>query len=342
MRSKDVARYFYIDILKFICAFLVICIHAPFLGAVGQYIIAISRCAVPIFFMISGYFNASKNSEKNYQKQIKKLLILLIYANIIYFLFDLAKAIFNQSVENFMIETINLKNLFKFIVFNESPFSAHLWYLSAILYVTIIDNIVEKKKLKKYIYNIIPILLMVDLIFGKYSILIFDREFPYILVRNFIFVGLPYYYIGNFISENQAKIIERIKANKLIIYIILFTFTTIIEHYVLIKLDCNATRDHYISTSLLAISMFLYFLKNDTIKHRYSNIFIKKILKKIQLIGQKHSLNIYVYHPIILAFIYHITISNLTPIITLFVSIIFSIVLKKINNEILYLKEKYK
>lgn len=342
MRSKNVARYFYIDILKFICAFLVICIHAPFSGVIGQYITAIARCAVPIFFMISGYFNSSKVSKANYKKQIKKILILLIYANIIYFIFDLGKAILNNSTEKFILETINLKSFFKFVFLNESPLSAHLWYLSAILYVIIIAYIVERKNLKKYIYAIIPILLLIDLIFGKYSILIFGREFSYVLVRNFIFVGIPYYYIGNFISENQAKIIERIKANKLIIYIILFTFTTIIEHYVLIKLDCNATRDHYISTSLLAISLFLYFLKNDTIKHRYSNIFIKKILKKIQLIGQKHSLNIYVYHPIILAFIYHITISDLTPIITLFVSIIFSIVLKKINNEILYLKEKYK
>lgn len=338
MIKQDIKRYFYIDILKFICAFLVICIHAPFLGTVGQYIIAISRCAVPIFFMISGYFNASKNSKKNYRKQIKKLLILLIYANIIYFLFDLAKAIFNQSVENFIIETINLKNLFKFIVFNESPFSAHLWYLSAILYVTIIDNIVENKKLKKYVYNIIPILLIVDLIFGKYSILIFGREFSYILVRNFIFVGLPYYYIGSFIRENQTNIFEKIKSKKLTIYIMLFVITTIIERYILIKINCNPTRDHYISTTFLAVFLFISFLKKDMAKYAYSNLLVKKMLEKIQLIGQKYSLNIYIFHPIILAFISHITISNLTPIITFVISIIFSMLLQEVNNKILSLR----
>lgn len=45
-----------IDILKCLCAFLVVCIHAPFPGIIGEYFIALARIAVPTFFMISGYF----------------------------------------------------------------------------------------------------------------------------------------------------------------------------------------------------------------------------------------------------------------------------------------------
>lgn len=33
-----------IDILKSICAFLIVCIHVPFPGFVGNYITALSRC----------------------------------------------------------------------------------------------------------------------------------------------------------------------------------------------------------------------------------------------------------------------------------------------------------
>ena len=48
-----------IDILRFICAFLVVCIHAPFPGIIGGCVKAVSRIAVPIFFMSTGYFLVS-------------------------------------------------------------------------------------------------------------------------------------------------------------------------------------------------------------------------------------------------------------------------------------------
>lgn len=52
MRENKVritARDDSVDALKAVCAFLVICIHAPFPGTAGQYFNAICRIAVPIF-----------------------------------------------------------------------------------------------------------------------------------------------------------------------------------------------------------------------------------------------------------------------------------------------------
>lgn len=48
-----------IDILRFVCAFLVVCIHVPFPGVVGGCIKAVARIAAPIFFMSTGYFLVS-------------------------------------------------------------------------------------------------------------------------------------------------------------------------------------------------------------------------------------------------------------------------------------------
>ena len=45
-----------IDILKGLCAILVILIHFPFLGIGGKIITIVARCAVPVFFMCSGFF----------------------------------------------------------------------------------------------------------------------------------------------------------------------------------------------------------------------------------------------------------------------------------------------
>lgn len=53
MREK---RYEGLDILKLICAFLVICIHVPTSLRIYENIVVLSRVAVPIFFMITGFF----------------------------------------------------------------------------------------------------------------------------------------------------------------------------------------------------------------------------------------------------------------------------------------------
>lgn len=51
-----------IDFLRFICAFLVVCIHAPFPGVIGGCIKAVARIAVPIFFMSTGFFLVESGS----------------------------------------------------------------------------------------------------------------------------------------------------------------------------------------------------------------------------------------------------------------------------------------
>ncbi|WP_442863929.1 hypothetical protein [Blautia sp. KLE_1732_HM_1032] len=35
---------------------MIVCIHAPFPGKFGAYFTTLTRVAVPIFFMITGYF----------------------------------------------------------------------------------------------------------------------------------------------------------------------------------------------------------------------------------------------------------------------------------------------
>lgn len=177
--SKE--RNYNLDVLKTICAFLVICIHVPFPGIVGEIIIPLARIAVPIFFMITGYFY-DKIDKKPF-KQIKKVIILIILSNLLYFILD---AITNKNVA----EMFSLKNILSFVVFNESPFAGHLWYLNALLYVLVILYFVDKLKIRKYLYYVIPILLAIDLILGKYSILLFEQQFPYIIIRNFLFVRI--------------------------------------------------------------------------------------------------------------------------------------------------------
>ena len=56
MEKLNLNRKIGLDVLKCIAAFLVVCIHASFYDKFGDYFTAISRMAVPIFFIITGYF----------------------------------------------------------------------------------------------------------------------------------------------------------------------------------------------------------------------------------------------------------------------------------------------
>lgn len=245
-----------IDILKSICAFLIVCIHVPFPGFVGNYITAFSRIAVPIFFMITGYFYSDIMKKGRTARQIKKILILMVEANLVYFVWKWFYISVSSDV-NFLSTTFTVKNLLNFILFNDSPLSGHLWYLGAILYVLIITAVAKKLKITKVLYWLTPVLLIMDLVLGKYSLVLFNREFPYILVRNFLFVGIPYFCIGRMIREGVD---QKTNKNTAALLIFIFSLTTCMERFILVSADMNPTRDHYISTTFLAIAIFLFSL----------------------------------------------------------------------------------
>ena len=84
-RMYKTERMHSLDKLKTLCSFLVVCIHAPFPGEFGKYFMALTRIAVPIFFMISGYFY----NQKTCKEQKKKIALLTLYANAFYFIYGI-------------------------------------------------------------------------------------------------------------------------------------------------------------------------------------------------------------------------------------------------------------
>lgn len=338
LRSKN------IDILKACCAFLVVCIHVPFPGIGGEYFTSLTRIAVPIFFIITGYFYTNTAKKNGEIRQIKKIFKLVVEANIIYLIW---KSFYYAVVHNsdYFQDTFTLKNFLKFILLNESPFNGHLWYLSAILYVLIIVRIVNKLNCNKLLYLLIPVLLLCDLIFGKYSIVIWGREFPYILVRNFLFVGIPYFCIGQLIRNSFGKSISKRMSAWMVL---LFSLTSLLEHFILVNTNMNATRDHYISTTFLAVAVFIFTLKFNS--HQINeDIVPKKIWEKqnitslLGVIGCKYSTWLYVLHPIFITGIR--TMMNeigvyeiykfVAPIIVYITTIMFLVILNKIKVKII-------
>jgi surface polysaccharide O-acyltransferase-like enzyme len=116
--------------LKAICAFLIVCIHVPFPGRVGAYFTALTRIAVPVFFMITGYFYSDTVARYKEKQQIKKIFCLVIKANILFFVWNVILDILRRdSIISYVRAVFTGKNLLKFFLLNESPLAGHLWYL---------------------------------------------------------------------------------------------------------------------------------------------------------------------------------------------------------------------
>ena len=286
-----------IDILRFICAFLVVCIHAPFPGVIGGCIKAIARIAVPVFFLSTGYFLVESESAKGDcnnsvtirgYKRLTKILKLIVFSNGFYFVvrFD-AKAVSGEAVQ-YVTGLLSADVLRDVLIFNQSPFCEPLWYLNAILYAVAAVLLIERVGLRKVLYRLAPILIVADLALGKYSIFFFGRYFPNILTRNWLFFSLPNVAIGMMIREWGVPEKVGLHRRKLLILTMVFLFGLITEHLMLDKLGVKAERDNYVFAVLLSITVFLLF--SDTENEG-------NLGKRLARFGQTTSTGIYIIHP---------------------------------------------
>ena len=251
---------------------------------------------------------------------------MVVEANAIFFIWNIALGILRRdSMVTYVQEIFTGKSILKFLALNESPLAGHLWYLGAILYVLVIVLLVDKLNCRKILYCLAPVLLIADLIFGKYSLLIFHQEFPYILVRNFLCVGIPYFCIGNLIREKRCS--KKWNRKILQVLIVVFTITSLAERFVLVSAGLNATRDHYLSTTFLAICLFVYALKSN-----WHN-------KELTVIGRKYSTWLYIIHPIFIT-VFSIVTGKLgiksiyrcvAPIVVYCATLVFLIILQKVK-----------
>ena len=277
-------RNYSIDILKFICAILVVFLHSKY--SYESVVRPLTRCAVPCFFMISGFLLYKKEGigKDRIFRNIRHILLITMWATLLYIIW---KEIVMIRQGGFLPSS---RDFLKWIFLNDCPFAGHLWYLYAYIYVLLIVSLIDKLRLWKYLFMLAPLLLIIELSFGEYSLIIFNRTFPVNYVRNFLFVGFPYFAIGAFFKNNPTYCFM----NNKVLWggVILFSLTSLLEKYILIQIDKVPIREHYFSSTFLAISLFMLLLSFNINK---PNVFSR--------LGEKDSLYIYIIHPIIITII---------------------------------------
>ncbi len=226
----------YIYALKFIACLFVITIHAPFPGLFGDIVYSLSRFAVPFFFAVSGryllfkrdgsYAQTTKEIRSFTWWRLKKLFLITAVVYATYLLFSLCfyipkgwtfKYWLHDKFNLFETRTFFLFNTGRYI-YDDSYVFDHLWYLFALIYVYVLIMIFAQV-LRKW-YKWLTVLLLGLLFFGEllqtvYPIRPFDISInTWYIVRNWLFVGMPFALIGVIFADRTASLRESLGKEK--------------------------------------------------------------------------------------------------------------------------------
>lgn len=288
MNTGKPQRNIGIDVLKCVCALFVVMIHAPFRVYLAPYTVALARVAVPIFFIITGYYFLRMEEKERTEKHLRKICILTLASCLFYFLFH--TCYLNTHPQRYLQAFIQPKAVINFICFNACPIEGHLWYFFSLMYAIPVLMWLHRMCILKKLAFLIPVLLI-----GNY-LLTYTGHYEY--YRNWLFTALPYMGIGIFIRHHHDRIVRHLPPTKVLCSVyLLLCLLLYLEWHGYYRHHAIAYRDDYLCTPWMAICLFLIAIKPtsvDTTSCRYKTLY--SITHFMAHVGRKYSPYIYVFH----------------------------------------------
>ena len=255
---KSVNRLDILDLTKFILSFFVVGIHT-----LGKYAFSpVSRCAVPLFFIISSYLFWSRLDGLNDKKIILKFILrnakLYLFWFIVFLPYILVKGRYQQG--NILINFIKL--LGKILL--GSTFTAS-WYIAA-LTIGVLIVYFSTKIFNQNIVLIVCLLIYILCCLCSNYYLLFDNSdsiiqmiytfYPGTIYNSFP-VGLFWISLGSVLAKKTNQHSFRFN---LILSIVSLVFLYI-EYYIIKSVNCSQDNDCYIA--LIPLCGFLFELLID-------------------------------------------------------------------------------
>ena len=198
-----------IESVRFIAALAIVFLHYCYLnGFAHDFVNQTTRFAVPFFFTVSGYFLAQKLKSNDvnsvYLKQLKKITILYLGWQIIYFMYP-NDVDFNTfgAIDAYKMKFQNLiGSSIEYIFFD--GFSFHLWFLFSLMLTIILFMMVKTKHIKA--------LLILSVILYVFGVLVraygqtpigIPHEFN---PRNYVFFSCLPFFLGAYMSLKSIKL----------------------------------------------------------------------------------------------------------------------------------------
>ena len=209
MHIKEKGRNIYLDLFRFFLAFMIVCIH---LTDKEYAIFPLYRLAVPMFFMISGYFLYTADAQKKEKKSVsfvqrsaKYMLVGIAFYTVFEFIF----CFINQTSVGWFFTTIFYEGnspFFRFFFLNAPiPYytvGAQIWFLIA-LFVLSLAHFLLVKLQKTALYRIlVPIGFAIYFFFSGFMYIVQPHtDIPIRYMRNAWFFGIPTFGLGYLIAQ---------------------------------------------------------------------------------------------------------------------------------------------
>lgn len=255
-------NYQVVDLLKFICAVLVVGIHtnpfkSVFLLDAGFGVL--TRCAVPFFFVSSSFFLFSDGLNlKKVSKYLRRVSLLYLIWSLLYIIVSFATSASSDTNVLAFIKNNVLKFLFSGYI--------HFWYLHASIVGTcVVVLLLLLLKNKKAVFAVCLILLTFGIIFSTYFP-IFDSiswmkkvhdSSTLLLIgstRNGLFYSPVFITIGAILSEYKRKSICISTKKSVIGILISFVLLSIESFFAVIVLKTDET---ILFFSMIPLTFFL-------------------------------------------------------------------------------------
>lgn len=276
--------------MRLFAALLVVSIHCwRYEGR--EIIVPFARIAVPLFFLISGFFLYSTdydNINKRINQNLKKIAIIWTIGTIA-FCFDFY--IKCKIKNDFSAFSPTWQTPILWLVFCHQKIGFPLWFLVALGEGLLVMSIIIKYNWDRYLSAawqwIFPcVLLSVGVLLNKYLCssypILNNRDLQYPPV---IFMSWPYLYLGFLIKKQQQKLLSIFSKRQHLLWILssVMILLTYVEGTIAPK-----NGDSYLSTLPLVLPIFILMTLNPT-----------KGGVILAFIGRKYALWIYVFHVIV-------------------------------------------
>lgn len=277
-----------LNFYKGVACFGVVFIHATFPGVFGQLLVACARPAVALFFMIAGYYSYYESAENTVVKmrdRFKRNGKTALWAFAFYFVWGIVIRIAGKGlpgVKNWVL-SLDAQSWLALLILNRDIIVGHLWFLLALLYCYGIMMLIAKKKCFNAAYAVGGIVLV--LMIAVVEIMTFNgMSITISWYRNVWFYGMPVFLLGHLVHKKQDEINRVITERAADIIAIAGVVLSVAEWMFIGRVQI------YFGSLLILLGVFLNSIRKPEIKKG----------KIIAEIGEKLSLDIYIYHWMVL------------------------------------------
>lgn len=270
-----------VDLARLLASFFIVAVHVGYYADYPQYVGEIfrgsARWALPLFFLITGYF-IGVSREANFPKRINKILGIFVISSILFIPYAILKKMEQGPVALSQIASDIFSS--DSLVYGDY---FHLWFLPSLIIGMLLTKFAIDNFRPAVALWLSGLLLLLTWIADIYAFL--DKGEGYFYFFRLI-VSFPLVYIGYYFAKSRLLISARWAT----VFFVCSIVAMILEISILTEVTGydGLERQFPLFCAVAAIMLLLWSVRASLPVNIYSTI------------GEKYSLGIYLFHPIFL------------------------------------------